>query len=228
MNLRLFSSGAELDRALANLLLGEFRSAPAGPYAVLLAGGRTPLAAYRLCAEALGAERGAPPAGLHLTFSDERMVSDDAPESNYGATRSLIAAVGLPPERVLRAATALPLPAAAQRWHDDLAAFLARGGNFTLGLLGLGADGHTASLFSRDDLARSRGRWVIPVLRESGPSRVSVTPDLLTRVQRLIFAVAGPDKADVAARLLREPATLPAGLAVAAAPRVEVWFSPAA
>ena len=55
------------------------------------AGGRTPLAAYRLCAGMLAAERSAPPAGLHLTFSDERMVPDDAPESNYGAVRPLLA-----------------------------------------------------------------------------------------------------------------------------------------
>ncbi|MCX6996797.1 MAG: 6-phosphogluconolactonase [Kiritimatiellaeota bacterium] len=228
MTPRRFLTREELDRALAHLLLSGIRAPSAGPYALLLAGGLTPLAAYRLGAETLRRERRteSPPAGLYLTFTDERMVPDEAPESNYNNARPLIAALGLPPGRVLRVATALPLPAAAQRWHDDLAAFFARGGMFTLGLLGLGADGHTASLFSRDDLARGRGRWVIPVLRESGPCRVSVTPDLLTRVQRLVFIAAGPDKVGVVERLLRAPETLPAGLAVVAAPRVEVWFSP--
>ena len=231
MNFRRFLTREELDQAVAHLLLSEIRTPLAGPYAFLLAGGRTPLAAYRRCADALRQrQRAEPPpsAGLRLTFTDERMVPDDAPESNYGSARPLIAALGLPAESVLRAATALPLPAAAQHWHDDLAAFLACGGILTLGLLGLGMDGHTASLFSRDDLARGRGRWVIPVLREDGPNRVSVTPDLLTRVQRLVFVAAGPDKADVVERLFRAPETLIAGSAVAAAPRVEVWFSPAA
>jgi len=225
MKLQQFGHGTDLDQALANVLLGALEARPAGPFAVLLSGGRTPLAAYRLCAAALGAARFAPPPELHLTFSDERMVPDDDPESNYGNARALVAALGLPPERVLRPATALPLPAAALRWHEDFAGFFAHGGVLTLGLLGLGADGHTASLFCRDDLDRGRGRWTIPVFRETGPSRVSVTPDLLARVQRLIFAVSGPDKAAAVERLVRPPSSLIAGLAVAAAPRVEVWYA---
>jgi len=51
--------------------------------------------------------------------------------------------------------------------------FLEGGGCIPLGLLGLGADGHTASLFSLDDVDRGRGRLAIPVQRESGPQRVS-------------------------------------------------------
>ena len=228
MKIRAFQTRAQLDQAVAGLLLEARHAAGSAPQALLLAGGQTPLAAYTRCVAQLEREPPGPtPSGLHLMATDERMVPDDAPESNYRHLQPLSTAFGLPTERVLRADTALPLPAAADQWHSVVAAFLARGGSLPLGLLGLGADGHTASLFSRDDLARGRGRWVIPVPRAAGPHRVSVTPDLLARAARLIFVAAGPDKAGVVAQLVRAPETLVAGLAVAAAPHVELWFCPA-
>ena len=187
----------------------------------MLSGGNTPLEAYRTLA------RSPVPASdsLLFLFSDERMVPSDSPDSNYHNAAPMIAALGIPGNHVIRVHTELGLSEAAQRYHDDLGKFLQKGGRITLGLLGLGADGHTASIFSKDDIDRCRARWATEVPRDDGPDRVTVTPELLKRIESVIFLVAGPEKADVAETLAREPETLPAGRAVAGVKDVQLWAS---
>lgn len=220
MNVTHFPTLEKLNTALVNLLAAEFTRSTTTPRLVMLAGGKTPLAAYaQLAARGMLAE-----AHLHLCVSDERLVPVTAPESNAGQLAALIHALRLPPERTLFPNTALPLTAAAHAWHAELTAFLARGGKLPLGLLGLGADGHTASLFTLDDVAR-RGALAIPITRPTPPNRISVTADLLRKFERLVFVVAGAEKQPMCDRLLQEPATIPAGAAVAHARNVECWHA---
>src|SRR5689334_17035314 len=191
----------------------------------MLSGGSTPLPAYR----ALGARPGlSPGAGFRVLFSDDRYVPADSPASNYHQTQPLLAALALATAAVLRVRTELPLEDAARDYEDQLAALLRSGTRLGLGLLGLGADGHTASLFSAADIERARGRLALAVHRPDGMSAVSVTPELLARLAEPLFVVAGADKQEAVRRLLAQDPHLTAWRAVGGCARVELWMDEAA
>lgn len=220
---RRFASRRALESALEERLARAI-AAPAAT-AVMLSGGSTPLPAYR----ALGARPGlAPAAGLRVLFSDDRYVPADSAASNYHQAQPLLAALALPSGAVLRVRTELPLEEAARDYEGQLAALLQSGMHIGLGLLGLGADGHTASLFGAGDLERARGRLALAVHRPDGMSAVSVTPELLARLAEPVFVVAGADKQAALRRLLAQDPALTAWRAVDGCGRVEVWMDAAA
>ena len=215
---RRFPSRAALDAGLAQRL-GQAISAN-GASAIMLSGGTTPLPAYRALA------RGPLPHDrLHILFSDERYVPSDSDASNYHQSRPLLDALALPATAVARVHTELPLDEAARDYERQLAALLDSGVRVGLGLLGLGADGHTASLFGAADLERARGRLAIAVHRPDGMSAVSVTPDLLARVEEPVFVVAGSGKHDALQALTAQDRNLTAWRAVQGCPRVQLWFA---
>ncbi len=220
MELHVFNTGEELAEALARRLRAAFREGPTR--AVMLAGGRTPLAAYAKLADHGGV--GPDPAWVFL--SDERMVPWDSPNSNRGALLPLLLAARLRAERFIPVITDLKIEEAAARFSDELDSLLSRGVVVRIGILGLGTDGHTASLFSLDDVARAKSshQWAVAVRRPSPPDRISTTPQLFARIAELLFVVSGPEKAEIAARLVREPETLPAGAATAGHPAVSLWL----
>jgi 6-phosphogluconolactonase len=216
--LRRFGSRADLDAALSERLRSELERA-GEPAAVMLSGGRTPLAAFR----ALGAASLSPSAGLRLLYSDERHVAADSEASNFHQSKPLLHALALPEDRVLRVRTELSLADAADDYERQLAALLHDLPALRFGLLGLGADGHTASLFSAADLERAAGRLAIAVHRPDGRDAVSVTPALLARFETLLVVAAGADKRAVLRRLLAQDSEVVAGRAVAAREFVDVW-----
>ena len=217
---RSFSSRAALDTALAERL--GHAIAASGPSAIMLAGGTTPMPAYRALASGplRHDER------LHILFTDERYVPIDSEASNYHQTRPLLDALALGPQRLLRVRTELPLEQAAAEYERALGELLSSGVRIGLGLLGLGADGHTASLFRPDDLERARGRLAIAVQRPDGMSAVSVTPELISRVCEPVFVVAGPDKRTAIDALMAGDLALTAWRAVQGCARVELWVHP--
>jgi 6-phosphogluconolactonase len=216
-----FASRAELDAALAARLAREL-SAP-GAHAVMLSGGTTPMSAYR----ALARQPLAHDERLHVLFTDERYVPADSPASNYHQSQALLAALALPQEELLRVRTELPLEAAAADYERALTTLLSSGVHVTLGLLGLGADGHTASLFDAGDLERARGRYALPVQRPDGMSAVSVTPEFLATIEEPVFVVAGAGKQQALEALQARDRALTAWRAVEGCARVELWFTPA-
>ncbi|MGA7824674.1 MAG: 6-phosphogluconolactonase, partial [Steroidobacteraceae bacterium] len=124
----------------------------------------------------------------------------------------------------LRVRTELPLVEAAADYEQRLDELLGAGVRIGLGLLGLGAEGHTASLFSAADLERARGHRAIPVQRPDGRSAVSVTPELLAQVREPVFVVAGADKHAAVAALLAHDPKLVAWAAVQGCASVELWM----
>jgi 6-phosphogluconolactonase len=212
---RRFTTSAALEAALTERLAASI-AAPSSPCpALMLAGGTTPLPAYR----ALGARAGlARNPSLRVLFTDDRYVPSDSPASNYHQLCPLLDALALPPEAVLRVETELPLEEAAR----------ASGAGIGLGVLGLGADGHTASLFRGADLERARGRLALAVQRPDGMSAVSVTPALIARVAEPVFVVSGSGKQESVRRLLAMTPDLIAWQAVAGCSRVELWMDEAA
>jgi 6-phosphogluconolactonase/glucosamine-6-phosphate isomerase/deaminase len=185
----------------------------------MLSGGHTPLPAYR----ALASRTPRHGERLHVLFSDERYVPADSEASNYHQSRLLLDALALAPASLLRVRTELPLEEAAADYERALTALLESGVRIGLGLLGLGADGHTASLFSADDLARARGHLAIAVQRPDGMSAVSVTPQLLAQIEVLLFVVAGDGKQDALRALEAHDPGLTAWRAVQGCGRVELW-----
>lgn len=218
---RHFATRAELDAALAARLGRCLADAPVetNAAAVMLSGGTTPLPAYR----ALGERRIVPTGALRVLFSDERYVPATSPASNYRQSEPLLQTLALPPERVLRVRTELPLLQSAADYEARLAALLSAAQGVRLGLLGLGPDGHTASLFSAADLQRARGHLAIPVQRPDGMSAVSVTPQFLATVRELVFVVAGAGKDDAIRRLIAQDLNLTAWAAVQGCAAVELW-----
>ena len=215
---RRFASRAALESALEERL-ARFIAAP-GAGALMLSGGTTPLPAYRALASRARLPRNPQ---LHVLFSDDRYVPADSPASNYRQIEPLLAALALPPAAVLRVRTELPLEAAAADYERRLRSLLGAEGRIRLGLLGLGADGHTASLFRAPDLERARGRLALAVHRPDGRDAVSVTPLLLERVTDLIFVVAGADKRTALEALLARSPNSVAYRAVGGCPAIEVW-----
>ena len=220
LSTRHFTARSELDAALEERLARAI--AATGPVAIMLSGGTTPLPAYR----ALSHRALAPTAGLRILFSDDRYVPADSDKSNYHQSRPLLEALALAPQAVVRVRTELPLAEAAQDYARSLAALLASGTRVGLGLLGLGSDGHTASLFSAADIERARGHLAIAVQRPDGMSAVSVTPEFLSQVAEPLFVVAGDGKRAAVESLLARSDTLTAWRAVQGCPRVELWVSP--
>jgi 6-phosphogluconolactonase len=216
IRVRRFAARADLDRALAERLSSAATDAAS---AIMLSGGTTPGPAF-----ALAAERGVRAApGLRVLYSDERHVPSTAAASNYHLSQPLLAALALPAEQVLRVRTELPLAAAAQDYEERLQGLLDAKVRIRLGLLGLGADGHTASLFTPVDLEEARLHLAISVQRPDGRSAVTVTPDFLAQVEEILFVVAGADKTPALKRLHARDPSLTAWRAVARAPQVQVW-----
>lgn len=199
--------------------LYQFEKPFGKPHAVMLAGGKTPMPVY----EEVARRRVRAADDLFFMYSDERLVPVTSPESNYGNTRFLIESAGVAEGHVMHVHPELELKKAGEQYGAALGRFLKAGGRITLGLLGLGADGHTASLFSADDVRRGAGSYAVSVRRVEKPDRVSVSPDLLKRVETIIFLVLGADKREAIQRLLKQPGRCPAGMAVQEARSVQLW-----
>jgi 6-phosphogluconolactonase len=221
ISMRRFVSNAEFDAALVERLERAVSGPAAAGTAVMLSGGRTPLPAYREVA----ARKPKPAKGLHLLFSDDRYVPVTSESSNYFQSRQLVDALALPDSQVLRVRTELPLQEAADDYGRQLTRMLDPGVTITLGLLGLGADGHTASLFNTTHLEQARGKLAIAVQRPDGLQGVSVTPDLLSKVAEPLFLVTGADKHAIVEEFLKSDSRLTARQAIAGYPKAEIWIA---
>jgi 6-phosphogluconolactonase len=173
---------------------------------IMLAGGRTPLEIYRRAAAEGLSTHG------QLFLSDERYVPANDPQSNFGTISPFFPMLGT-------IKTGLPIEATAQVFHE----YLNRMQSVPLGLLGLGTDGHTASLFNLQDAALRDARLTIPVIKTEKPDRISVTPTFLHKVEKILILATGADKKEMIQTLLKKPETIPAGVALADHPNVEIW-----
>jgi len=165
---------------------------------------------------------------VHIFWSDERCVSPENPESNFHMTReTLLAHVPIPAGNIYRVQGEQAPEEAARRYEDTLRAFFAgqpgdtipvgKAMRFDLILLGLGEDGHTASLFPGDPGMRENRRWVVSVKHSTPPpplvDRVTFTPHLINAAANVTFLVAGAAKAERLHQVLRDaydPDRLPA------------------
>jgi len=183
-----------------------------GSASLALAGGNTPLALYRRLAES-GA--GVPWEHIHVFWGDERLVPPDDPGSNYRAAHeALLSRVPIPETHVHRVKTELPPASAVADYAEQLRVYAQQSEvdcpspwpRFDVVLLGLGADGHTASLFPG-----SPAESIVPVLPvtadyEGRPAgRVTLTPRVFNHAHHVFFLVTGENKAEAVAAALRGP-----------------------
>jgi 6-phosphogluconolactonase len=222
ISMRRFASAAELDTALVERLERAISGPDAARTALMLSGGRTPLPTYRELAH----RKPQPAQGLHVLYSDDRYVPATSDSSNYFQSHTFIKALALPEPQVLRVRTELPLERAAEDYERRLAAMLKSGVRIGLGLLGLGADGHTASLFNTANLEQARGHLAIAVQRPDGLQGISVTPELLSQVAEPLFLVAGADKHAIVTEFVKSDSNLIARRAVAGCEKAELWIAP--
>jgi 6-phosphogluconolactonase len=208
-----------LSQAIVERLAEEIEKSGERAAALMLAGGTTPLHAYR----SLSTHKLARSGMLSLLFSDERYVPSTCEASNFHSAISLIEALGLPGEQVLRVRTELPLDEAVDDYDCRLRALVNAGMPVRFGILGLGADGHTASLFSEDDLRRAQGKFAVAANRPDGRIAVTVTPEFLRHVTQVVFAVAGADKHPALKALVQGQPESIAARATANCSAVEIW-----
>jgi 6-phosphogluconolactonase len=196
-----------LARNAAAFIVGKVRAKP-GRIALCLCGGTTPRRLYQLLATAEWRDQ-IPWDRLHWFWGDERFVPASHPQSNYGMTRqALFAAIPTPGEMIHPVPTDLASPGAAaesyqrtlREWYGAATLDPARP-LFDITLLGLGEDGHTASLFPGDPALAERSRWVVPVPAARPEPRVTLTLPVLNASQDSVFLVAGEAKHPVLQRI---------------------------
>jgi 6-phosphogluconolactonase len=155
---------------------------------VALAGGSTPRAAYALLATEEFAAR-VDWSRVHVLWGDERCVPPDDPDSNYRMAReALLDKIPIPTENVHRIRGELPPDEAAAAYQAELEAVLGAGGRFDLVLLGMGVDGHTASLFPGTAALHEGERWVVAAFVDKLSAwRVTLTPVVLNAAAQVTF-----------------------------------------
>lgn len=183
--------------------VADLACAKSGRFAIALSGGSTPKRLYQLLAasplrEAMPWER------VHLFLGDDRFVPWDDPNSNFGMAReAMIAHVPIPPANVHGIAFEGTLADAARKYEATLKSFYGSGTFdparplFDVVLLGMGPDGHTASLFPGKPALDEMSRWVtevpVPGLNPMVP-RVTLTYPALHSARSTAFVAAGADK----------------------------------
>lgn len=189
-----------------------------GRFSVVLAGGSTPRRTYQLLATEEFRNRIAWPQ-VHIFFGDERCVPPTDAASNYRmANEAMISLLPIPPRNIHRIAGEGDAVANAGLYQSDLQTFFddAPWPRFDLVILGMGDDGHTASLFPGTDALREQTAWVLANWVEKlNAFRITLTPPAINHAANALFMVTGAGKSKALQQVLngrRDPQKLPAQL----------------
>lgn len=196
-------AAAAAQRTAALFVEAAVRSvAERGVFRVALAGGATPAAAYRILSGPLVEK--VPWSCCEFFFGDERCLPFGDPGTNFlMASEALLAPARVRPERVFRMEHELEPEEAARRYEALLCAACGGVPVLDLALLGLGTDGHTASLFPGSPALDEARRWVIPAPSPVEPRRrLTLTLPALNASRRVVFLACGAEKAAAAANAL--------------------------
>jgi 6-phosphogluconolactonase len=221
---------SDVARAAADRIVaaGSEAIAARGRFTIALSGGSTPRALFELLAGDAYRAR-VDWARTEAFFGDERCVPPDDPASNYRMAREAL--LDRVPARVHRMRGEDEPAAAAIAYEREMRELFGATPRFDLVLLGMGDNGHTASLFPGLHAVDERERWVVAeYVGEVSMWRLTVTPVVLNAAAEDLFLVAGADKAAMLHRVLegpRDPAALPAQVVAPRDGRL-VWLVDAA
>lgn len=199
--IRVLPNPESLARAAAEIFVTRARHAveASGRFAVVLSGGKTPRRAYELLSRPLFTGR-VPWDDVHVFWGDERYVPPDDPQSNARMAReALLDHVSIPQVQVHPIDCSLPPRDAAARYEALLREFFAgQEPAMDLVFLGLGENGHTASLFPGSPVLEEKDRWVAEVyVAESNKYRLTMTAPFINQAAMIIFLVSGTSKAAI-------------------------------
>jgi 6-phosphogluconolactonase len=214
---RYYSNLEHLGTAAADFVcsLAEERVNESGLFTIALSGGKTPNTLYENLALPLYSKK-MPWSQIHLFWGDERCVPPDHPASNFSmAFDALISKVPLPSQNVHRMPGEIEPPEDAAEVYEDILreffGFPRKSGpipSFDLILLGVGKDGHTASLFPDNRALEVEKRWVTAVRTPRGTPlvpRITLTLLLINRASCVLFMVSGSGKRELVRSILEEP-----------------------
>jgi 6-phosphogluconolactonase len=212
--IKIVADAAELNRAAADEFLNCAQASIRirGRFCVALAGGSTPRSVYSLLAEDQGdPEKRLPWEHVFIFFGDERHVPPADQESNYRmAQESLLSKVPIPHQNVFRVAGELEAGTAAAQYEQQLINFFHLGPDdwpqFDLIMLGMGPDGHTASLFPGSPaLQENRRKAVANWVEKFQDYRITFTFTVLNHAAEVMFLVSGESKAEILKDVFKNP-----------------------
>jgi 6-phosphogluconolactonase len=205
-DVRVCADVADLSRRAAEAAVGTINDAvrTTGKCSIVLSGGNTPRTLYRLLASQFRAR--IPWAHVQVFWGDERYVPPEDPRSNYRmAKEALLDHVPCPAANIHQMPTHFPSADAAARDYERTlrSHFVGDWPDFSLVLLGVGDDGHTASLFPGSLALAERTRWVVAAqVPAEPPLRLTLTLPALTRAATVYVLVAGAAKAEALEHVL--------------------------
>lgn len=226
LNLHIFPDLQQLGRAAADHVaqLSIAAVAARGRFIVALSGGSLP----KILGPALAADPQIVWPAWRVCWADERCVPPSHPDSNYSVAKEyLFDHTLIPPNQIYNPNTTLDPAGAAAAYENTLAQLFFNLPNFQpsnlptsplprfdLILLGLGEDGHTASLFPGHPLLHETQRWVAPIFDspKPPPERITLTLPVLNNARQVVFITAGAGKAEILPQVFASGSSLPAHL----------------
>jgi len=207
--IRIFRDSRALANAAAELFiqLAEQSIRDRGRFSAALSGGNTPRALYQVLADTEN-QACLDWANVHLFWGDERHVPPYHKESNYHmVSETLLDRITIPEENVHRVPAEMEECAAALSYEKILRDFFTgQWPRFDLILLGMGEDGHTASLFPQSKGLKEEERWFIPnYAPKQEKMRLTLTTNAINEAKNIAVLVSGVSKAGILAEVLREP-----------------------
>ncbi len=215
---KIFNGVNELSQYAANLFveIAKQSIAKRGRFLAALSGGSTPMRLYELLGNQFQNE--VDWSRIHFFWGDERCVPVDDAGNSYGQTKkALFDKINIPKENIHRVLSELQPDSAAMEYARNLKSFAEpplKWPRFDLVLLGMGDDGHTASLFPNSPVEADSPTLAVTANYQGRPAnRVTLTPKVLNSSRNIIFLVTGKSKAEILSRVLSDvytPKELPA------------------
>lgn len=219
-NFHIFQTTPQLGQAAAEHVayLSEQAIAKRGRFTVAISGGSLPKLLFSpMMDEPLRSEIDW--SKWHIFWADERCVPLTDSESNYRLTREyLFDHVDIPPSQIIPIDDTLDPVAAAADYQNKVAQIFnpppGQPPRFDLILLGMGEDGHTASLFPNHPLLRETKLWVAPILDspKPPPARITLTVPVINNARQIIFMATGMGKIQALTTIIKGNSNLPAEL----------------
>jgi 6-phosphogluconolactonase len=210
-----YPDGELLAQAAASLFVSQFKERMASSFSVVLSGGSTPRRTYGDLAEKPFRDQ-IDWKCVHIFWGDERCVSLDDPRSNYKLAKdTLLSRVPIPESQIHPIYYGNDADQSATEYELLLKNYFKNSApNFDFVFLGLGTDGHTASLFPGSQALEERNRWAVAVHKEGdGFDRVTLTLPVINHARMVAFLVEGEEKSEMVKNVLssdRVASTLPA------------------
>ena len=202
--IKVYADAGTLAQAAAEHFIEQAAEAIAARnrFVVALAGGATPRATYALLANWSFTTQ-VDWLRVHVLWGDERCVPPNHRDSNYRlANQALLSKILIPSVNVHRIRGELEPAWAAMAYESELEALLGTDGRFDLILLGMGEDGHTASLFPGTTALEERTRWVVEnYVEKLNAWRITLTLPIINAARQVTFLVSGTSKSEPLARV---------------------------